>query len=471
MFLINEHGNVGLKKSIFGHFYQNKESVCAYNALKMTTIYFQANLLGFILATVGQTVNSILPSIPVGLRAEYERVIVEICRANIFVSSEYNELSYLDKIKPQIFVPPNIRVMVLHLSDNCNLACRYCFIEGNIKKGYKRRNMPREVVDQSLEKFAQIIRGKNFSQNPSIVFYGGEPLCNWPIIKHCLEYLTLLQARGDIIKELDKVLITNGTLVTNEIARTLKKYNVLPAVSIDGFREAHNINRIFRNGKGSFDRAIEGFQILKDARLKPTIATVLSNGNIPFANDIIRWFVDELGVKAFGFNHISIVPGKNKYDPEYEQRVADTILGIQDIIQSSYPDVYERRMNRKLNCFLDQEIMKADCTGCGEQISISTNGQIGICQGYMGSRKTFNNTVFNSTFLPENDSVFKEWSRRSPLNMEQCYTCPALSTCGGGCPRNADFLHGSIWERDSAFCHFAIKAQEWMIWKKHLTKK
>ena len=85
----------------------------------------------------------------------------------------------------------------------------------------------------------------------------------------------------------------------------------------------------------------------------------------------------------------------------------------------------------------------------------------------MGSRKTFAGSVFDAKHDPLKDSIFIEWSQRSPLNMVQCYRCQALATCGGGCPRNADHINGSIWEVDSAFCHFAKKAQEWMIWKKY----
>jgi len=37
-------------------------------------------------------------------------------------------------------------------------------------------------------------------------------------------------------------------------------------------------------------------------------------------------------------------------------------------------------MNHKINAFLDRRILKADSTGCGEQMSVSPDGQIGICQ-------------------------------------------------------------------------------------------
>ena len=148
-----------------------------------------------------------------------------------------------------------------------------------------------------------------------------------------------------------------------------------------------------------------------------------------------------------------------------EEQFADAILHVQDVIQQKYPFVYERRMGHKVNMFLDKLFIKSDCTGCGEQFSVSPTGEIGICQGYMGTRKTFRKTVFDLEYNPEEDPVFIEWSKRSPLNIEKCLACPALATCGGGCPRNADMINGSIWEPDSAFCHFAKKAQTWLIWR------
>ncbi len=41
-------------------------------------------------------------------------------------------------------------------------------------------------------------------------------------------------------------------------------------------------------------------------------------------------------------------------------------IRVQEIIQEEYPDVYERRMNHKINAFLDRRILKADSIGCGE---------------------------------------------------------------------------------------------------------
>lgn len=467
MFTIEKHGKERLKKSVFGHFFQRSNICCAYNALKILTFYFDAVLYPYILRTTEVPPIEVLKEVPEKWKVQFLSSLTAICNAHILVPLGYDELSYLEKVKKIAFRGPKIRVLVLHLTDYCNLRCRYCFIEGNMPKDYQRQNMTEDVMRKAIDKFSQVIRGQNFPKPPSVVFYGGEPLVNWKVIEYGLEYLRQCQEIKSLPVEMDKILITNGTLITSKIAEVLKRHDVMVSISIDGPKEIHDLNRIFQSGKGSFQKTLRGFQILKEAGIRPTVSCVLSRESLDRAPDIIRWLLDELGIKALGFNHVSIVPNVSDYDPIYEANFGKALLRVQEIIQEEYPDVYERRMNHKINAFLDRRILKADCTGCGEQMSVSPDGQIGICQGYMGTRKTFGGSVFDVKYNPTIDPVFIEWSQRSPLNMPQCYQCPALATCGGGCPRNADYISGSIWEVDSAFCHFAKKAQEWMIWKKY----
>ena len=226
----------------------------------------------------------------------------------------------------------------------------------------------------------------------------------------------------------------------------------------------HDQNRVYHSGRGSFQDSLRGFNILKDAGLYPSVSCVLSEPSLEHIPEIMQWLLDDLEVRALGFNHVSIVPDVSQYDPIYESRFADAVTGSHEILLQ-YPDVYERRMSRKLSSFLDREILKADCTGCGEQMAVSPDGKIGICQGYMGTRSTFVGNVFDESFNAASDPLFVEWSHRSPLNMPCCYDCPSLAICGGGCPRNAEYTSGSIWDPDIAFCHFAKRSLEWMIWK------
>lgn len=442
-----------MKQSKFGHFFVKNNVVCAYNAIKMSSLYFNKKYY--------EDVKNIIN----GKKTDVSQILLEIINKlmemQVIVDYSFNEEEYMKKIQSIIMKKPNIRVMVLHMTDICNLHCKYCFIEGNIQSTYKRKNMSIEVIEKAIDKFMKITRNKPFKKRPAIVFYGGEPLVNWEVMKHGLEYLDLKYKDYPV----DKVVITNATLLTKEIALELKKYDVGVSISIDGPKNCHNANRVYCDGRGSFDDVIKAFSTLRSVGVEPSVSCVMSKETVDKAEEVIRWLIEDLHITALGFNHVSIVPSLNYYDEKYENDFADAVLKVQDIIQKDYPHVYERRMNHKINCFVDKQIIRADCTGCGEQFSVSTTGEVGICQGYMGSRKTFNNNVFDEDFDPNKDETFIEWSQRSPFTMPECYNCPALSTCGGGCPRNADVLNGSIWKRDIPFCHFAKKAQEWLLWK------
>lgn len=431
------------------HVLHREDVVCLYNALNMQTFFISKNDFLTLKDTLSHGIINDGP------------LMEGLLKYFFVVDDEFDEDKHIEKINNYIFKGVNIRVMVLHLSDFCNLRCKYCFIEGNIGKEYKRQFMSKEVIKMSIDWFIDLLPDYHGSASPSIVFYGGEPLTNWNTLRYALEYLNEKKER------IDTVLITNGTLVTKEIAETLKYYNVNVSVSLDGNQECTNTNRLYQDGQGAFSDILNGINILRDAGVEPSISCVLAKENVDKAKQIIKYFAEDLCIKALGFNHVSIVPNQNYYDDKYEMDFARALIDVQEEIQEKYPDVFERRMNHKINCFAQKSLLRADCTGCGEQISISPVGEVGICQGYMGSRKTFHNTIFNKDYSPKKDPVFIEWSNRSPLKMEKCKRCIALATCGGGCPRNADVLTGSIWNPDKAFCHFAKLAQEWMIWKSY----
>ncbi len=444
--------NALYKYSRFFHCFKRDNQVCLYNALTMETIYTTANEYDraqHLFESTRHIGNNAL------LRRMYHH--------NILVPIKVDEDYYLEEIRKKLFTGPRIRVMVLHMTDFCDLKCKYCFIEGGQKAGYHRQVMSQKTAKAAVDKYFHILKGHDTQKTPSVVFYGGEPLLNWETIKCAL--LEIEQKEKETEIKVDKVIITNGTILTEEIIEFVKRYNIQISVSLDGIQKVNDANRVDLQGNGSFSRAVDTIKRLMNNGVTPAVSCVMAKEGIPYVDDSIRFLIEDLGIRGLGFNHVSIIPGLNFYDPIYEEQFADAILHVQDVIQQKYPFVYERRMGHKVNMFLDKLLIKSDCTGCGEQFSVSPTGEIGICQGYMGTRKTFRKTVFDLEYNPEEDSIFIEWSKRSPLNIEKCLACPALATCGGGCPRNADMINGSIWEPDSAFCHFAKKAQTWLIWR------
>ena len=55
---------------------------------------------------------------------------------------------------------------------------------------------------------------------------------------------------------------TNATLMNEEIADYIMKNKFNVIVSLDGYKELHNKNRLFVTGEGSFEKTINGLKIL-----------------------------------------------------------------------------------------------------------------------------------------------------------------------------------------------------------------
>lgn len=97
-------------------------------------------------------------------------------------------------------------------------------------------------------------------RTPGICFYGGEPFLNFPLIKEVVEY----------VKQIDNETIfyitTNGTLLNSEIIDFLTENNILITFSLDGFKENHDRNRVYENGRPTFDTIINNINKLQNRK-------------------------------------------------------------------------------------------------------------------------------------------------------------------------------------------------------------
>lgn len=109
---------------------------------------------------------------------------------------------------------PEISSAFLNVTNACNLACRYCFVEQH--PGYMSIEVAKDAV--------HFLIGNAKKQNvtPSITFFGGEPMLCWdrvikPLIQHIREELAIPFSLS---------MTTNGTLLTEDIIEHLHKNDV-----------------------------------------------------------------------------------------------------------------------------------------------------------------------------------------------------------------------------------------------------
>lgn len=110
----------------------------------------------------------------------------------------------------------NQDTVTLHITDKCNLRCKYCY-----QRDYPANNMTIEIVRKVVEKI-----------NPKGFFlYGGEPLLNFNLIKQ------IAKEFPDIKLSLE----TNGTMLTSEIMKVFIEHNVKVFITLESFIYEHHI--------------------------------------------------------------------------------------------------------------------------------------------------------------------------------------------------------------------------------------
>ncbi|HHY47594.1 MAG TPA: radical SAM protein [Firmicutes bacterium] len=156
---------------------------------------------------------------------------------------------------PEAHAPPPIKRAYLNITDRCNLRCLTCYFNARSQAG--EDDLP---VDAWLEVVERIAR----DGITSVVISGGEPLIKAGI-------MGLLAKTASLFETV--TLLTNGTMVTEGIAKDLVRLGIRIQVSLEGRdRSLHDMVR----GPGSFNAAVTGIKRLTSAgsrhiELVPTI--------------------------------------------------------------------------------------------------------------------------------------------------------------------------------------------------------
>jgi uncharacterized protein len=157
------------------------------------------------------------------------------------------------------YMGSKIRMIILQLTQQCNLRCRYCPYSGNyINRSHKNFRMSFETAKKGIE---FIIDNSRDVDEINIGFYGGEPLLEFELMKKSILY-TKEVSEG---RKIRFSFTTNGTLFTKEIIEFLMSHDVQIAISLDGPKEVHDKNRKFAvTGCGTFEKIAKHLEYFKE---------------------------------------------------------------------------------------------------------------------------------------------------------------------------------------------------------------
>lgn len=156
--------------------------------------------------------------------------------------------------------PLQLNQVMFDLTQKCNLRCKYCIYNdyNGEFRNFTNADMSWDTLKSGLDYVKQ-----HSGKKVTIVFYGGEPLLKFDIIKKAIEYYTSIQ---DANQEVIYTMTTNMTLITKDIANFLADIKDMRIVcSFDGPEDIQNKFRVFENKKGTFDSSLTGLKFLSEA--------------------------------------------------------------------------------------------------------------------------------------------------------------------------------------------------------------
>lgn len=393
-------------------------------------------------------------------------VVENLIKEGFLVSRHYNEEKIIEEIRKEFLDEPVFRILYLLLTDICNLKCRYCFVEGAMPLDHKFSLMDQKTAEKAIDIFAELLKKnssrKKFKRPPNIIFYGGEPLLNESVFLAAMRKIEKVKDAGDLPEDISVILLTNATSISERVLRIVASKKVSVSVSLDGPKEIHDTNRVFQDGKGTFDTVLNNIQRLKKAGANLSISCTINSANTQYLEEVFRWINNSFQIKGLGFNLLLDLPGASQSDEDYVKKATRAMISCYELARQN--GIYEDRMMRKVNAFVKKSLHLTDCGGYGNQIVVAPDGKIGPCHAYMGSGKFFVGHVDDRDFNPFTNPVFLEWSSRSPFNIPQCYFCEGIGLCGGGCAYNSDLKFNTIWKPDPNFCIHTKVVLEWLIW-------
>ena len=449
--------------SRFAHSYDLGDAIALYHSLRMKPVYLTKKAFRSLQAWLASSLCKKVEDAPADIRTE----VNELVKYKILTQTKDEDDEVLQFVRSKIPAPA-INVCYMIMSEQCNLACKYCFLGNNDceKRGnFLLENMSVETAEQAIKFFIRQIKESGLDteiNKPVLIFYGGEPLVNYDVLEYIAKRINELRNVERSIRNIEMSMVTNGLLLDEDRIIRLHELGVSIAISIDGFTEEANSMRVDVAGKPVFSRILEKLDLCKKIGVNVSLSVTLSEETIKNTKDILK-LVEKYDIKAFGFNIMMssdtfVLP--NSYNEAAAQFIIDEFIELRE------RGIYEDRMMRKLKAFSKSQVYFSDCAAtAGGQIVIAPDGRVGICHGCLHNKQYFVANINDDDFIAVKDKNFIEWSQLTPLNHEECMDCPALGICGGGCPVNAMYLKpgNTIHSLDERFCVHSKKTLEFFI--------
>lgn len=330
----------------------------------------------------------------------------------------------------------------LNVVQDCNMRCKYCYGHSGTysQKGY----MQYETAVTAIEWLARTSGRSKLS----VIFFGGEPLLNFNLIKDILGYIK--NADHLTHKNFEFSITTNGTIINREIIEILNEHQFNVTISFDGDKQVQNNNRPLRNGRKSFRLVQKNIKTFLKTRDGNALArATISSGNTDWKT--ISQRLRETGFKRY--DYAPVTADKSALfalsNAEYSRLCFDLERQADELI-SKFDTQGPGAGMRIWDMISSLKSHRKRYSGCGagrNLMAVSSTGVIYPCHRFVGNNTLAFGDIYN--FDSGKQKLFLE--NRSQVSAK-CISCWARFMCGGGCLHDNYIYSGHMAQPDPRFC-------------------
>lgn len=350
---------------------------------------------------------------------------------NLYYGDPVSQPDYRMNVVKTIEDPP---FFIFHLTERCNLNCRYCF-EGD--KGIY--DMSKDTINQ-FEEYIKLNDIKRFA----VRFFGGEPTLKVDLIEYIINDFKRVFPKENGYK-ITYNMFTNAVNINDKLFKLIGENHIGCFISLDGCKLMHDKNRIFNNGKGSYDIVLKNAQKLqKEIGAKVVIRSVYDIG----IDDVtLISLVDECYKNGFDMVSIEIPWVSNDSNLALNQKKLERFkLLIREYTDECLKRLYNndfslvslheifKHTSRFL--FKQQKLEPFSCLVGKATMAIAVNGDLYPCHSFVGNKNFKLGNIKEGITNKQLKSTFENYSSET---QEGCCECPIKYYCSKRC------LADSLW--------------------------
>lgn len=173
------------------------------------------------------------------------------------------------------------KLHIFVISLRCDQSCGYCQVSRRDQDAARAYDMSPDVLEKSIR-----LMLASPAPHVTMEFQGGEPLVHFELVKEAVLKTKTLNTAG---KNIDFVLCTNLTLLTDEHLFFCEKHGILISTSLDGPQQLHDRNRPLSTGMGSHEMVTRNIRRCQEALGRQSVSALMttSRESLSYPREIV----------------------------------------------------------------------------------------------------------------------------------------------------------------------------------------